>query len=195
MYTKRFHEISLKNVKEAGGKGASLGEMTKAKIPVPSGFVVLTMAYEKFLEEADLNVEIEAIMHKTNYKNIKIIARTSKKIRELIHDAKFPKDIRDKIKEKFSELNTKYVAVRSSATAEDSSIASWAGELESYLNISRRALLEAVKDCWSSLFTPRAIFYRFNRKLHKKKNICCRSNSENDSIRNFRYLFYSQPNY
>lgn len=66
-------------------------------------------------------------------------------------------------------MKAKHVAVRSSATAEDSSVASWAGELESYLNVTRKNLLESVKKCWSSLFTPRAIFYRFEKKLDKQK--------------------------
>lgn len=169
MYIKNLKKINYENIKKAGGKGASLGEMTKAKISVPPGFVVLTSAYERFLEETGLGVEIEAIMYKVNYKNIKTIERVSKKIKDLIYDVKFPKDIGDEIKREFSKLKAKYVAVRSSATAEDSSIASWAGELESYLNIEKKNLLASVKNCWSSLFTPRAIFYRHEKNLHKQK--------------------------
>ncbi|MBU0597959.1 phosphoenolpyruvate synthase, partial [Patescibacteria group bacterium] len=81
----------------------------------------------------------------------------------------FPADIGQLILKSFPKLGEKYVAVRSSATAEDSSIASWAGELESYLYVDKGNLLDMIKTCWSSLFTPRAIFYRFEKKLHRMK--------------------------
>ncbi len=168
-FIKTFKNLNKKDISIAGGKGASLGEMTGVKIPVPPGFVVLASAFDRFLEETDLGVEIEAAMHKGNRKNIKSIEKISEKIRDLIHDVKFPKDLGNEILKEFPKLKAKYVAVRSSATAEDSSIASWAGELESYLNVTKKNLLESVKKCWSSLFTSRAIFYRYERHLHKQK--------------------------
>ena len=168
-YTKTFKKLSKSDVGIAGGKGASLGEMTKAGIPVPPGFVVLASAFDRFLKETDIGVEIEAILHKVKIKDINSIEKVSEKIRNLILNAKIPKDIAEEILAEFIKLKAKYVAVRSSATAEDSSTASWAGELESYLNTSKKNLLENVKKCWASLFTPRAIFYRFEKKLHKQK--------------------------
>jgi len=169
MFTKDFRQISKRDVKIAGGKGASLGEMTQAKIPVPPGFVVLASAFDKFLEETDFNVEIEALLHKVSFKSVNLVSRASNEIRDLISDAEFPKEIAKEIIKEFSGLKAKYVAVRSSATAEDSSVASWAGELESYLNTIENNLLENVKKCWASLFTPRAIFYCFERKLNETK--------------------------
>lgn len=168
-FTKIFKNIDKKDINVAGGKGASLGEMTQLKIPVPQGFVVLASAFDKFLEETDLNIEIEAVFHKINFKDINSVDQNSNTIRDLLSDAEFPKDIAKKIMEEFAKLKTKYVAVRSSATAEDSSVASWAGELESYLNTTKQNLLENVKKCWASLFTPRAIFYRFEKNLHNTK--------------------------
>jgi len=168
-FVKTFSELSKSDISEAGGKGSSLGEMTQAKIPVPPGFVVLASAFDRFLEETDLGVEIEAIMHGVSHKDIHSVDRASAEIRDLIHDVNFPKDIGEEIIATFNSLKARYVAVRSSATAEDSSVASWAGELESYLNITKKNLLELVKKCWSSLFTPRAIFYRYEKKLHKQK--------------------------
>ncbi|TSC56033.1 MAG: Uncharacterized protein Greene071421_52 [Parcubacteria group bacterium Greene0714_21] len=164
----RFEKISAKDIFIAGGKGASLGEMTRAGFPVPPGFVVLASVFDKFLADTDLDPEIEAKMHEVNYKDINSVDRASNEIRELISDAEFPRDLGEKILKEYSKLGAKYVAVRSSATAEDSSVASWAGELESYLNVTKENLLESVKKCWSSLFTPRAIFYRFEKSLHKK---------------------------
>lgn len=169
MFTKNFKQISKKDVAFAGGKGASLGEMTSAKIQVPPGFVVLAAAFDRFLEETDLRVEIEAILKKVKVKNIDSVEEASKIIRDLIADAEFPQDIGQEITKEFKKLGASWVAVRSSATAEDSAIASWAGELESYLNVSQKKLLTSVKKCWSSLFTPRAIFYRFEKKLQDSK--------------------------
>ncbi len=169
MFIKRFNELSKNDIVIAGGKGASLGEMTRSKFPVPPGFVVLAGAFENFLAETDLNVEIAAILKKINYKDVNSVDKASNQIRDLIADAKFPGDIAEEIKKEFKKLGVKLVAVRSSATAEDSSVASWAGELESYLNVDEAGLLEAVKKCWSSLFTPRAIFYRFEKSLHDKE--------------------------
>ncbi len=170
MLIKTFKQLSKKDVSIAGGKGASLGEMTQAKIPIPDGFVILASAFNKFLEETDLNIEIEAKLHKVNLKNINSINQTSNEIMDLILDAEFPKDIVREILKEFSKLKVSYVAVRSSATAEDSSVASWAGELESYLNTTKNNLLENIKKCWASLFTSRAIFYRFEKKLNGTKN-------------------------
>ncbi|MBU1039201.1 hypothetical protein KKC17_03200 [Patescibacteria group bacterium] len=164
-----FSKISKKDVSLAGGKGASLGEMAKAGIPVPPGFVVLATAFNRFLQETDLEQDIQAQLNKVNYHDVNSVDRYSNVIRAMITKAKMPKDLQEEIVKEFKKLKVKYVAVRSSATAEDSSSASWAGELETYLNTTDKDLLKRVKDCWSSLFTPRAIFYRHEKKLHKVK--------------------------
>lgn len=166
---KNFQSINKNDVVIAGGKGASLGEMTQVGISVPPGFVILSVAFEKFLEETDLNVEIDAILDAVDHKEIHTVEHASEKIEALILEAKAPKYITDEINKFFKNLNSKYVAVRSSATAEDSSSAAWAGQLESYLNTTEENLLENVKKCWASLFTPRAIFCRLEKDLHKQK--------------------------
>jgi len=181
MITKTFKQITKKDVDIAGGKGASLGEMTNAKMKIPKGFIVLASTFDSFLKasklvadkneqtEFDLDVAIQAELNKVNYKDINTIDRASNVINDLINDAKCPKDIEEEILDEFKKLNCKEVAVRSSATAEDSSIASWAGELETYLNVKKSNLLSSVKKCWASLFTPRAIFYRYEKNLNKVK--------------------------
>lgn len=162
-------KLDKKDANIAGGKGASLGEMTKAGISVPGGFVILSNAFEKFLEDTDLNVEIDAILDSVNHEEIHTVEGASEKIKALILQAEMPQDITFEVRKFFKKLNSKYVAVRSSATAEDSEGAAWAGQLESYLNTTEETLLENVKRCWASLFTPRAIFYRFEKDLHKQK--------------------------
>ncbi|MDZ4221397.1 MAG: PEP/pyruvate-binding domain-containing protein, partial [Patescibacteria group bacterium] len=167
--TKKFSKLTKKSIPEAGGKGASLGEMTNAKIPVPPGFVVLADTFERFLEEADIVDDIQAELDKVNYEDTNSIDRASNVIRAIIKKTKTPQDIQSVILNSFQNLGAKFVAVRSSATAEDSKTASWAGELETYLFVTKKNLLEQVKTCWSSLFTPRAIFYRHEKKLLNTK--------------------------
>lgn len=161
-----FKEINKDNVAIAGGKGASLGEMTQAGISVPPGCVVLANAFDRFIEETGLKEEIAARIKEVNPEDTNSIDRVSKMLRDVIGDTPMPPDLTEEILQAFDQLGAEHVAVRSSATAEDSSIASWAGELETYLNTTRDNVIERVKHCWSSLFTPRAIFYRYEKNLH-----------------------------
>lgn len=163
-----FKKLNKGDVGLAGGKGASLGEMTQAGIPVPPGFVILSASFEKFIEETKLVAEIDAILDSVNHEEIHTGENASEKIQALILGANMPKDIAQEITSSFKKLGAKYVAVRSSATAEDSSSAAWAGQLDSFLNTTEAMLLQNVKRCWASLFTPRAIFYRFEKNLHKQ---------------------------
>lgn len=167
MNIKNFKQLSKSDVNVAGGKGASLGEMTQAGIPVPPGFVILAPAFDRFLAETDLTQEVEAQLDKVNYEDVSSVDRASRVIHELILAAKFPEDLEKEIMSEFKELGAEFVAVRSSATAEDSSAASWAGELESYLNTTETTLFENVKKCWASLFTPRAIVYRNEKGMRQ----------------------------
>lgn len=169
MFIKTFKQISKKDVGIAGGKGASLGEMAGAGLPVPPGFVVLAGTFDYFLEQTNLAEKIEVMLKKVKPADSNSLDKASKDIRGLIAKAKMPQDLQTAIQAEFKSLNAKFVAVRSSATAEDSKDASWAGELDTFLNIEEKGLLEAVKKCWGSLFTSRAIFYRFEKKFQKQK--------------------------
>ncbi|HLD31081.1 MAG TPA: PEP/pyruvate-binding domain-containing protein [Patescibacteria group bacterium] len=164
-----FSKISKKDINTCGGKGASLGEMTKSGISVPPGFVVLVEAFNRFLKENNVYIEIETALSKVNPKDTESVEEAAEIIRHLILALPINKDLASEIINNFKKLKTPYVAVRSSATAEDSKIDSWAGELESYLNTTEKTILENVKKCWASLFTPRAIFYRLERGLGGKE--------------------------
>lgn len=128
--------------------------------------MVIADAFESFLEETDLNTEIDSLLHTINREEVHTIEHASAKIKGLIRNAEIPAQIAEEIRSAFNKLGAEYVAVRSSATAEDSTSAAWAGQLESYLNVSESNLIESVQKCWASLFTPRALFYRFERGLH-----------------------------
>lgn len=166
---RNFSKLGKSDAGIAGGKGASLGEMTGAGIPVPPGFVVLAESFEQFLRENQIEADIDSILAKVNHRDTNSVDGASAEIQSIILGSKMPVDIELEIIKHFAELNTEFVAVRSSATAEDGNSASWAGELESYLNTTKENLLENVKKCWASLFTPRAIFYRIEKNMHNDK--------------------------
>lgn len=161
-----FAALNKSDSPVAGGKGASLGEMTQVGIPVPPGYVVLTDAFEAFLTESDLRQEIEATLAAVRHDEMHTVEHASEKIQAMILNAKMPASIREAIIEYFKNLDTQFVAVRSSATAEDGAEAAWAGQLDTFLNTTEENLLPNVQRCWASLFTPRAIFYRFEKGLH-----------------------------
>lgn len=168
-WIKPFIDISRKDVPEAGGKGASLGEMSQVGIPVPPGFVVLATAFESFMEKTDLNIQIEAILSTVDVQNMETIERASEHVQYLILSEHIPEDIATEISNSHKNLKTDFVAVRSSATAEDSALAAWAGQLDTFLNTTTELLHENIRRCWASLYTPRAIFYRFKNDLRQSK--------------------------
>ncbi len=167
--TLNFKEIEIKDVPLVGGKNAALGEMYQKLVPlgirVPHGFAITAEAYDYFIDHNNLKEKIKEILSKTNIYNVNELQRATREIRELINQGEFPLELKKEILEKFSELKKEYgenltVAVRSSATAEDLPDASFAGQQETYLNVREEKLLERVKNCFASLFTERATFYR-----------------------------------
>ncbi len=168
-FVRNFTNLDKNDVAKAGGKGASLGEMTQAGISVPPGFVVLSNAFERFINETEITADIDAILHKVKHEDINSVEKASEEIQGIILSTKMSKDIEKEILQSYKKLNAKWVAVRSSATSEDSASAAWAGQLDSFLNTTENKLLDNVKKCWASLFTPRAIFYRFEKNLHNEK--------------------------
>lgn len=170
-FIKLFKEITKDDVREAGGKGASLGEMTRVGIPVPPGFVVLSGAFDEFLKVTDLNVELDAILDNVDHNVMHTVDDASEKIKALImNEGDMPEEMQKEIIKVHKKLGAEYVAVRSSATSEDSADAAWAGQLDTFLNTTEDDLLENIKKCWASLFTPRAIFYGFEKGFHVHKD-------------------------
>jgi len=159
-YIKSLKDIGKENISLAGGKGASLGELTEAGVSVPRGFVLTSEAFESFLEVTKIQEEINALFQKVDKEKMHTIEYISEIIQGLILSADMPIDIIDEIEQGYSNLGTELVAVRSSATAEDGVNTSWAGQLESFLNTTQETLIQNVQKCWASLYTPRALFYR-----------------------------------
>lgn len=157
-----FDEVDRDHISLVGGKGANLGEMTKAGFPVPPGFVVTAPAYFHFLDHSHLRAKIKQLLSGLNVHDMRELTRVSVQIRKLLNQSPIPRDLAIAIMKSYLKLgNNTPVAVRSSATAEDLPGASFAGQQDTFLNVSGEAnVIEKVRDAWSSLFTPRAIFYR-----------------------------------
>ncbi|MFZ2153197.1 MAG: phosphoenolpyruvate synthase [Microgenomates group bacterium] len=166
-----FKDIHFEDVNIVGGKGANLGEMYNLGIPVPNGFVVTSSAYFQFIKDNNLKSQISDILKTTNVDEPDQLLSASKKIKTLIKKSPLPDALAFEIMSNYKKLSgfiglsNASVAVRSSATAEDSADASFAGQQETFLNVVGEAnVVNRVRDCWASLFTPRSIFYRVKKK-------------------------------
>jgi len=182
-FIKWFSELSNKDVSIAGGKGASLAEMYNNKFPIPPGFIVTAYAYKFFIEKAGLKDKIVELFSGLDYEDTEALEKNAAEMRKLIEDVKIPGELAEAIKEAYDVLdidkndisearggaleilqNSKeppFVAVRSSATAEDLADASFAGQQDTFLNVKgNRSLISKVRSCFASLFTARATYYR-----------------------------------
>ncbi len=163
---RRFEHLNREALPLAGGKGANLGAMAQAELPVPPGFVVLTHAYRLFVEQAGIQAEIERLAGAVSADSQEALDVASARIRALFDQHPVPPEIAEAIAEAYAALGGGAVAVRSSATAEDLPDASFAGQQETYLNIEgAEQVVEAVKRCWSSLWTGRALSYRIRNGI------------------------------
>src|SRR5215218_7639119 len=163
-YTVWLDEISKDDIALAGGKGANLGELSHAGLPVPPGFVITTTAYDAYVEANDIADVIVARASVARAEDPAGFEQVAEGIRALFSGGKVPEAMAEEIRASYQELSEDRetpVAVRSSATAEDLAGASFAGQQETYLNVrGAEALLEAIKNCWASLWTARAMAYR-----------------------------------
>lgn len=181
-YIAWLSDLSKDDVNLAGGKGANLGEMYNAKFPVPQAFAITTDSFHKFIKDAKIKDQIRELLNKINVDDTDALAELAKEIRELIISAKMPEDLNAEILEAYDHFNVDlagmegspgalailrssreavFVAVRSSATAEDLAGSSFAGQQESFINIKgNKELIEAVKKVFASIFTARSIYYR-----------------------------------
>lgn len=165
-----FKDIDKHDVPLVGGKSANLGEMTKAGFPVPNGFAVTINAYDDFLSENNLTQRVYEILNATDVNDPAQLESASKRIQRMIETSKVPDHVAKEVISAYKKLSGPFkkalVAVRSSATAEDSGTTSFAGQQASFLNVQGEAnLILKVKECWASLFTPRSIYYRVENKI------------------------------
>jgi pyruvate,water dikinase len=166
-YTLWLDEVGKEDVALVGGKNAGLGELMRAKIPVPPGFAVTTATYERFLQEGGIQAEVLGILQRVDPQDVERLDEASRRVRSVLESTCLSLELEDAIAERYRRLSRLChvpavpVAVRSSATAEDLPGASFAGQQETYLWIRGiDDVLLHIRRCWSSLFTPRAIAYR-----------------------------------
>ncbi len=170
-----FDQLGIEDVGLVGGKNASLGEMYKNLTPkgikIPNGFAITAHAYRYLLEKTGIEQQIRDTLKDLDTKDMNNLMTRGQKVRSIILNAEFPQELKDSIKEAYAHISKQYgqdtdVAVRSSATAEDLPDASFAGQQETYLNITGpEMLIEACKKCFASLFTNRAISYRQDKNF------------------------------
>jgi len=173
-----FKDISKEDVPIVGGKSASLGEMTnKTSVPIPAGFCTTAKAYRVFIKENQLDAKIAQVLSRLKDPNdTETLRQVGQEIRNLIMQASLPKQLEDEIRKAYHELEltigqeNPFVAVRSSATAEDLPDASFAGQQDTYLNVKGAdEVIYNIKKCYASLFTDRAIFYRVQKGFDHMK--------------------------
>jgi len=156
-----FQEVTKNDIAIVGGKGANLGEMTKAGIPVPQGFIVTAHAYFNFIEKTGIHNEIANTLEPLDVQDSKQLQTLAAKVQDIIKGAEIPPEIIKEIERAYVKMGRGLVAVRSSATAEDLPEASFAGQQATFLNVmGDKNVVNAVRECWASLFEARAIFYR-----------------------------------
>jgi pyruvate,water dikinase len=159
-----FNEVGKDDVNTVGGKGANLGEMTQAGLPVPPGFIVTANAYFDFLERSSVKDKIASWLKPLDPSDSKQLQQVATVVKKLILDTPMPPELIEKIEKAYHDIGDGLVAVRSSATAEDLPEASFAGQQRTFLNVhGAKEVVTAVQGCWASLFEPRAIFYRHHQ--------------------------------
>lgn len=163
---KRLDNFEMQHDETFGGKGKSLSRMLSQKINIPNGFIILSSAFDNFIKQSNLNQEIDLILRKVDKNAIHAVEHASEQIQELILKTTFPKNLELEIFNEYKKMNMCLVAVRSSATAEDSMEHAWAGQLDTFLNTGTENLILNIQKCWASLYASRAIFYRFQNELH-----------------------------
>ncbi|HEY8476556.1 MAG TPA: PEP/pyruvate-binding domain-containing protein, partial [Chloroflexota bacterium] len=171
-FVRWFEELSRDDVPVAGGKGANLGEMTRAGLPVPPGYVVAVDAYRRFLQASGIADEVAARLARLDVDDPAQLRDVSEALQALVRRAPVPDEVRQAIVGAYGELSRRrgvgqeFVAVRSSATVEDTAQFSFAGMFQSFLNVrGPDDLVRSVKACWASLFGARVLFYRIKQGL------------------------------
>jgi len=189
-FIKWFSELNRDSGSIAGGKGANLSEIFNLKISVPPGFVITAQAYDYFIKKAKIEGKIKELLERINYEDTEQLNKITGEIRGIIEKAEFPEKMKEEILEAYETLGTEdsgikdrsahyilkkspeapFVAVRSSATTEDLPEASFAGQQDTFLNVKGSSeLLTNIKKCFSSLFTPRATYYRNKKKFRHEQ--------------------------
>jgi pyruvate, water dikinase len=181
-YVAWFKDLNKDSIDVAGGKGANLGEMINNGLPIPNGFCVTAQTYKKFIEITEIKTKIQQFLEGLDIEDTEKLQRVAKEIQNLIQSTEIPEDVKEEIMDNYEllgagkdahdliEAKEEFVAVRSSATAEDLPDASFAGQQATFLNVKgKENVVKAVRACWASLYTARAIYYREKNNFEHAK--------------------------
>lgn len=152
------------DILECGVKGAQLGELLSIGLPVPSGFVITTDAYKDFMEDSDLEEEVEDVLSQVD-KDFHNITEISAQLQNIVQQVELDGDLADDIMKGFKELGAEFVAVRSSAVVAEDPMVYYEGKMATSLNVQKENLLSNVEYCWASLYTDRSLKYRYENNL------------------------------
>ncbi|MBD3254721.1 MAG: phosphoenolpyruvate synthase, partial [Candidatus Lokiarchaeota archaeon] len=168
-----FEDIEEDDLDAVGGKGLNLGKMVSQDFPIPPGFTITSKVYFDFIEETGIKSKIKNILSELDIEKTDELQEASEKIENLILQEDFTEEVKNTFLNEFEKLKDDseetYLAVRSSATAEDLPGASFAGQQDTYLGVDKKNYIESIKKCWASLFTARAIYYRENNDFDHMK--------------------------
>ena len=168
-FVKTFGEMTKKDIQEAGGKAANLGELTRNGFNVPQGFCITSESFFYHIHRNGLQPEIDAIVASFDYEDFGAMEEKTARIRDFITNAEIPRDLNQEIEEAIAELNKSqnvFVAVRSSVAVKDSPISSFPGMMDTYHYLkSEKQIVEHIKKCWASLWTIRATVTRHHKNI------------------------------
>lgn len=166
IYAELLQDVSQKDLSRVGGKGANLGEMLKAGLPVPAGFVLLAASYMRFVTANNVNIEIDNLLIEVDNDHQEKLETASLKIQKLFDQGEIPRDVLAEIDRVYKQIGSPEAAVRSSATAEDLPGISFAGQYDTFLNVKgKNQLYQSIKKCWASLWNSRALSYRMKQNI------------------------------
>ena len=165
-----FSDIRASDLPLVGGKGANLGELTHAGFPVPDGFCLTTYAFQQFVAACPNSADIYTLLDTITTQDVEGVRKVGQNVRQILLEVPVPQEVAEAVRQSWREMGVDQAyAVRSSATAEDLPDASFAGQQDTFLNVrGEAAIMDAIRRCWVSLFTDRAILYRSqNNFLHR----------------------------
>lgn len=169
-FTEFLQDVSQMDFFRVGGKAANLGEMIKAGLPVPEGFVLAVGSYKNFITFNKINIRVEKLLVDLDNNDFESIKKISSKIKNLFEQSEIPKDVLAEIDRLYEQIGSPEVVVRSSATMEDSPITSFAGQYDSFLNVKgKEQLHKCIKQCWASLWNTRALSYRLKQNMENNE--------------------------
>jgi pyruvate,water dikinase len=167
-FVKTFKQINKKSAEQVGNKAATLGELTRYKIPIPAGFVIITTAFEQYIKSNNLIVKINDVLFSTNYEDKDSIKKASAKLKRLISRGLISDKLENEVLKSFDKLETKHVAVRTTIAIANPKHNKWAKDLDLCNNIKRTDILNTIKKSWAALYSVNSLTYRYQNGLIKQ---------------------------